>query len=410
MFTKNAIKAWLLPAMCGFLLHSCTSSNSSPKEDLSTLEWPAITEKSSGTKVNFMMWQGNPPLNDYINNYVVPAVKDLYNIELKISGGQGPEIVQLVMGEKQAGVENGQVDIVWINGETFFQLRKIDGLYGPFVTQLPNAKYVDFEDPFISIDFQQPVNFMEAPWGIGQYALVYDSATVPNPPKNLQELEDYVKTYPGTFTISNDFSGMTLLKSFLAELGGSPTSLDGPFNEEKYEQLSTRLWAYINKNRKYFWKEGTTFPKEHTRIDQMFATGELQLIYGFGEGGIEDKVQEGLFPKTTRAYAWDNGTILNANYLGIPYNSANKLGAMVVIDFLMSPEAQFEKLTRNGRESRTVLDLERLPAEWSNKFSNASGRKYCPDPEKLAEKAIKEPAPEYMIRLYEDFRTEVIEK
>ncbi len=233
---------------------------------------------------------------------------------------------------------------------------------------------------------------------------------VPNPPRNLDELETYLKENPGTFTISNDFSGMTLLKSFLAELGGSPTSLDGDFDEEKYERVSNQLWEYINRNKKYFWKEGSTFPKEHSKMDQMFATGELHLVYGFSEGGIEDKVRDGLFPKTTRAYAWDNGTILNANYLGIPYNSGNKAGAMAVINFLMSPEAQYEKLTRNGRESRTVLDPDRLPEEWKQKFRNAPKPQYSPDPEKLAKKAIKEPAPEYMIRLYEDFRTEVIEK
>ena len=405
----NFLRHPLLFGAVALCITSC-DDQPSPQQDLALLEWSAIGEKAAGSDVNFMMWQGNPPLNDYINNYVVPRVKELYDINLNITGGQGPEIVQLVMGEKQAGVKKGQADIVWINGETFFQLRKIEGLYGPFVEQLPNAAYVDFEDPFISIDFQQDVNYMEAPWGIGQYALVYDSATVPNPPKNLAQLEQYIKEHPGTFTISNDFSGMTLLKSFLAELGGSPTSLDGAFEEEKYNHLSAELWNYINRNKKYFWKEGTTFPKEHTKMDQMFATGELQLIYGFGEGGIEDKIREGLFPNTTRAYAWENGTILNTNYLGIPYNSSHKAAAMVVINFLMSPEAQYEKLTRNGRESRTILEIDLLPVEWQQKFKNAPGRKYSPDPEELAKKAIKEPAPEYMIRLYEDFRTEVIEK
>ncbi len=406
-FLKNfvlGVVAWSL------LATSCQNGNTTAQQPIDELSWEETQQKASGTTVNFMMWQGSPTLNNYINNYVVPQVKEKFDVNLRITGGQGPEIVQLVMGEKQAGVEKGQVDIVWINGETFFQLRKINGLWGPFVKKLPSAAYVNFDNPFISIDFQQAVNYMEAPWGMGQYALVYDSAQTPNPPANLTELEAYLKANPGTFTISNDFSGMTLLKSFLAELGGSPASLDGPFDEEKYQRLSAELWGYINRNKKYFWKNGSTFPREHSKMDQMFATGELELIYGFGEGGIEDKVREGLFPKTTRAYAWDNGTVLNANYLGIPYNSSNKEGAMVVINFLMSPEAQFEKLSRNGREARTVLDASLLPEEWKARFENAPKRKYAPEPAKLAEKAIQEPAPEYMIRLYEDFRTQVIEK
>lgn len=139
---------------------------------------------------------------------------------------------------------------------------------------------------------------------------------------------------------------MTLLKAFLAELGGSPNSLDGSFDQQKYDTLSNQLWQWINENKQYFWKEGSTFPKEHSRMDQMFASGELLLSYGFAEGGIEEKVIQGLFPKTTRGYAWKNGTVLNSNYLGITYNAKNIAGALTVINFLLSPEAQLKRLTR----------------------------------------------------------------
>ncbi len=175
------IKKLFGATLLAFAVVACQSTPSKQETQITEATWPEIEQQSAGTTVNFMMWQGNASLNDYINNYVVPRVKELYNIDLEISGGQGPEIVQLVMGEKQAGVEDGQVDVVWINGETFFQLRKIDGLWGPFVKKLPSAEYVNFDNPFISIDFQQPVNYMEAPWGIGQYALVYDSAKSPQP-------------------------------------------------------------------------------------------------------------------------------------------------------------------------------------------------------------------------------------
>jgi len=392
------------------LLWSCAESTENAAPSLSSLTWEEVTEKASGTSVNFMMWQGSPVINSYVNNYVRPTVKEQFNIDLQITGGQGPEIVQLIMGERQAAVDKGQVDIVWINGETFFQLRQIDGLWGPFVETLPNAKYVDFEDPFVGIDFQQEVNYMEAPWSVSQFALFYDSAKVIDPPSNLDELETYVKANPGTFTISNDFSGMTLLKSFLSELSGSPQGLNGPFDEEKYKKLSAELWDFINRNKQYFWKDGRTFPKEHTKMDQMYANGELLLGFGFGEGGIEDKVNQGLFPKTTRGYAWENGTIKNSNYLGISYNSANKEGAMAVINFLMSPEAQLRKADPNEMDSNTILDLNKLPKVWKDKFVELPPRQYGPEMIDLKDKAIQEPDPKYMIRLFEDFRTQVIEK
>ncbi|OWW26834.1 ABC transporter substrate-binding protein [Zobellia sp. OII3] len=399
----------LVGLLLGAILLSCGEKASKNDERLKTATWESIASEARGTTVNFMMWQGSSAINDYINNYVVPTVKEKYDIDLQISGGQGPEIVQLVMGEKQADREEGQVDMVWINGETFFQLRKINGLWGPFVEQLPNSALINFEDRFISTDFQQPINGMEAPWSINQFAIVYDYKKVPNPPKSIPELENFIKEHPGTFTISNDFTGMTLLKSLLAELGGSPNALNGPFDEKKYIELSEKLWKFINDNKRYFWKEGRTFPKEQSKMNQLYANGELLIAYGFSEGGIEDKVLNGLYPKTTKGYAWENGTIRNSNYLGILYNSPQKAGAMQVINFLLSPEAQFKKADANGMDSNTVLAMDKLELEWKDKFLEARKRQYGPILEELEANAIAEPAPEYMIRLYEDFRKKVIE-
>lgn len=392
------------------LLWSCGDQNKTAEKDPLLDSWEEVTKSSEGTTVHFMMWQGSPVANEYINNYVIPTLKKTYNIDLKIVSGQGPEIVQMVMGEKEAGVQNSQIDIVWINGETFFQLKKIQGLWGPFVQKLPNAAYINFDDPHISIDFQQPIDGMESPWGMSQFALIYDSLEVPDPPRNLKALEQYIQANPGTFTISNDFSGMSLLKSFLAELSGSPNGLDGPFDPEKYEVLSKKLWDYINRNKKYFWKEGVTFPKEHSKMDQMFATGELSISFGFSEGAIEEKVNRGLYPKSTRAYAWENGTVLNSNYIGIVHNAPNKAGALQVINFLISPEAQLTKADPNGMDANPVLDMQKLPEEWRKKFEELPKRKYGAELSELSKNAIQEPAPEYMIKLYDDFRTFVIEK
>lgn len=372
--------------------------------------WTEIEESSKGTKVHFMMWQGSPAVNKYINNYLKPTMKEKYNIDLIIVGGQGPGIVQLIMGEKQAGAKEGQVDMVWINGETFFQLREIEGLYGPFVQKLPNAKFIDFDNKFINTDFQQTVDNMECPWSVTQFAMVCDSTVIPNPPKNMESLTKYVKNSPGTFTISNDFSGMTLLKSFLAELSGRPDGLNGPFDEELYNKLSDKLWKYINENKKYFWREGTTFPKEQSKMDQMYASGEIKLLYGFSEGGVEDKVSQGLYPKTTIAYPWTNGTIRNTNYLGISYNTSNLPGALVTINHMISPEAQLVKADPKGMDANTVLDLEKLPLEWKEKFEKQTVREYGVSLKELDASAIQEPDPRYMLRLFDDFRTYVIEQ
>jgi putative spermidine/putrescine transport system substrate-binding protein len=145
-------------------------------------------------------------------------------------------------------------------------------------------------------------------------------------------------------------------------------------------------------------------------MDQLYANGELSLCYGFGEGSIDDKIRQGLFPNTTRVYPWKNGSIKNSNYLGIHYNASNKAGAMVVINYMISPEAQLRKIDPSGMDANTVLDIDKLTDDWKVKFENREKRKYGATIEELATYAIQEPDPQYMIRLYGDFRKEVIEK
>lgn len=398
-----------LLAFFSILLCSCKYTPEQSSKDITSLSWDEIFSKAKGTTVNLIMWQGDPYINKYMNDFVVPKLKEQYNIHLHISSGQGNQIVSLVMNEKQAGKKNA-IDLCWINGETFYQLHQVEGLYGPFTDQLPNSKYVDFQNPFINTDFQQPVNGMECPWGNVQLCIIYDSSKVPSPPENLEELELWVKANPGKFTIGTDFTGLTVLKSWMIALAGGADSLKGHFDEAKYQKYSTQLWDYINRTKKYWWKNGETFPNAVAPMHQMFSNGELYFTMSNNDGEVDNKVLQGLFPATSRSYVFDGGTIQNSHYMGILKNATNIAGAMVVCNFLISPEAQYEKMKTEVWGDGTVLDVSKLPADWQQKFSMLSKRKYGPQRSDIQSKALPEIAPEYMIRLNDDFRKQVIEK
>lgn len=356
-----------------------------------------------------MMWQGDPLINAYMNDYVVPAVADRYGIDLHIAGGQGNIIVQQLMAEMQAGKTDSELDLLWINGETFYQLRQIDGLFGPWTEALPNGQYVDWKNPFIARDFQQPVQGFECPWGNVQMAIIYNSAAVPEPPRDREALAGWVKAHPGRFTWDMHFTGLTFLKSLLIDIAGGPEALSGPFDEEKYRMYSERLWAYVREIRQYLWKAGKTFPEAVAPMHQLFASGELWFTMSNNDSEVDNKVLQGLFPETTRAYVWESGTIQNSHYLGIPRLSANKAGAMVVANFLLSPEAQYRKQDPQVWGDGTVLALDRLPEEWQQRFRELPGRKYAPRREEMQQRALPELAPEYMIRLADDFRKKIVE-
>lgn len=372
--------------------------------------WSEIEQAARGQTVTWMMWQGDPFINAYVTKFVAPELARRYGIELRTVAGQGGTIVSTLMTEREAKKSSSAIDLAWINGETFYQLRQIGGLTGPFTDRLPNARAIDFGNRFIRYDFQQEVNGFEAPWGNVQHAFIYDSARVADPPRDRAALSAWVKAHPGRFTFDTGFTGMTFLKELLIDIAGGEKVLAGAFDETQYRRAAAGLWAYLREIRPYLWKKGETFPSDLSQIHQMFANGELDFTMSNNDGEVDNKVQQGLFPKTARAYVWDTGTIQNSHYLGIPKNAAHLEGALVAINFMISPEAQLEKMKPEVWGDGTILDVSRLPAPWRQKFAALPKRKNGPERAEIQGRALQELAPETMIHLYEDFRTEILEK
>jgi putative spermidine/putrescine transport system substrate-binding protein len=392
-------------------LQSC-SERPTPNQsfDLKTTSWSEIQNAAKNTTVNLTMWQGDPFINAYMSEYIVPTVRDSFEIDLNISSGQGAFIVQSLMAELQAKKEISAFDMVWINGETFYQLRQIDALFGPWVSRLPNTQYIDFDNPFIGTDFQQPVNGYECPWGNVQMAIIYNSEKVDQPPMTREELHTFVKIHPGKFTFDNHFTGLTFMKGLLIDIAGGKDVLSGPFDEEKYLQHSPELWDYINALKPFLWKKGNTFPESVAPMHQMFANGELWFTMSNNDSEVDNKISQGLFSKSARAYVPAFGTIQNSHYMGIVKNATNKAGAMIVMNFLISLEAQLKKANPTIWGDGTVLSMEKIPATWRQKFERIPGRKNALPRSEIQQFALKELAPEYMIRLAEDFQKYVVQE
>ncbi len=378
--------------------------------DVASLPWAEIEKQARGQTVTWVMWQGDPYINAYVQDWVAPRLQKEFGITLKAVAGQGNMIVSALMTEKEAGKAESETDMMWINGETFYQLRQIDALYGPFTDRLPNAQYIDFSNPFIGTDFQQEVKGYECPWGNVQFAIIYDSKRVSDPPRNRQGLLEWVRKHPGRFTFDNSFTGMTLLKSWLIDIAGGPSVLAGPFDSEKYATHSKALWSYVNELKPHLWKQGETYPASVAELYQLFAGGEVDFTMSNNDGDVDNKILQGLLPDTARAYVLDGGTIQNSHYLGIARHARHVAGALVAINFMASPEAQYEKLKPSVWGDGAILDVPKLPPPWPERFAQVPDRRYAPKRSEIQGKALMELAPEYMIRLFDDFRTHVLQK
>jgi putative spermidine/putrescine transport system substrate-binding protein len=371
--------------------------------------WAQVVARARGQTVTMQMWQGDPAINAYMNAYVAPKLKHDFDITLALVPGQGDAIVNRLMTEKEAGRAHSAVDLVWINGQTFYQLRQIHALWGPFTQALPNNRLIDWSDPFIAYDFQQPVEGLECPRGKVQLLLITNRKRVPVPPRNPAQLARWIHAHPGRFTFDTGFTGMSFLKSLMYAFADSPKALDGPYNAATYVRLRHRVFDWIRSVRSDLWRHGRTFPTSTAQMYQLFANGEIDFAMSYNDGEVDNKIDSGLFPASAYAFVLHSGTLRNSHYIGITAGSAHKAASMVVANFLISPAAQLEKLKPSVWGDGTVLDIARLPAAWQSRFRAAEQRRHSPTKASIRSYALREPAPEVMIRLSHDFRRRIVD-
>jgi len=335
--------------------------------------WADIVAAAAGQTVNFYMWGGSDLINAWVTGYVATAVQEQYGITLNmVPISDATEYINKVLGEKEAGQESGgAVDLVWVNGENFRTMRQGDLLYGSWGQFLPNAIYVNWDDPSVANDFGYPVDGYESPYGKAQFVMIYDSARVAAPPRTIPELVDWIRANPGLFTYPAppDFTGSAFVRHICYEAAGGYETLLGEFDQALFDEKATACWELLNEIEPFLWREGQTYPENRTRQQDLFANGEVSFDMAYNPAEASSLIENGRYPATTRTFVFDSGTIANTHYVAIPYNSDHKAAAMVVANFLLSPAAQLSKAQPENWGDLPVLDPALLSPELQEQFA-----------------------------------------
>jgi len=337
------------------------------------LSWDAAVAAAKGQTVDWYMWGGSPAVNEYVNGYLKTELEKRFGINLRqVPVKDIAEVVSKLVVEKQAGKDiDGSVDLMWINGENFRTCKKNDLLYGPFAAALPNQQYVDWNNPTVQNDFGTPVEGMESPWGSAQMVMIYDSARTPEPPRSVGALLDWMTEHPGRFTYPAlpDFTGSVFVRHIFYHFSDSVDQWQGKYTEEQLQKTADKTYEALTKIRPALWRSGSTYPDSPVRMNTLFADGEIDFSFSYHQGEASRNIADGLFPDTVRTYVFDEGTIANTHFVAIPYNAKDKAAAMVVANFLLSPEAQLKKAAPDVWGDFPAIAAAKLPQEWQTKFA-----------------------------------------
>lgn len=383
----------------------CARSTAPPSAaDFARMPWDSVVARARGSTVVWRMWRGDPSINAFIDNWVAPRLQANFDITLQAVNGQGNELVEQLAVEKEAGAATGTASLLWINGETFGALRARNLLAGPWSHVLPAAAMVDSASPIISRDFEQDPAGYESPWGTVQLALIYDSARTPSPPRSLEELGTWIRAHPGRFTYDQGFAGTTFLKGAFYARGGGAERFAGGFDSTRYLEGRAQLFAWLDSIEPSLWRQGTQYPADVAALHRLFANGEIDFSMSNNQNEAVTKAMQGVLPKSSRALVLRDGTIANSHFVGIPFNAPSAAGAMVVANFLLSPEAQLEKQRPTVWADGTVISLSRLSPEWRARFDSVVNDPRLVPADSLRRYARPEVSPRYHERLQDDWR------
>ncbi|MDT8992477.1 ABC transporter substrate-binding protein [Curvibacter sp. APW13] len=329
--------------------------------------WAAIEKRARGQTVYFNAWAGSPAINAYIQ-WASAQAKERYGVQVEhVKISDAADTVRRVRNEKAAGKTRGSVDLVWINGENFLAMKREQLLFGPFAEQLPHFALVDTQGkPTTRLDFAEPTEGFEAPWGMAQLTFMVDAQRTPEPPRSLAALLAFAKAHPGRVSYPRppNFHGTTFVKQVLMDVNRDRSALYRPVTDTAFSQATAPLWTALDALHPLLWRGGRQFPLSAEAQRQMFADGELLLALTFNPNDAANEIAAGRFAKSVTSYQFDSGTIGNTHFLAIPFNAAAADAAQVFANFLLSPMAQARKADIAAWGDPTVLSMQKLtPAD-----------------------------------------------
>ncbi|WP_258802341.1 ABC transporter substrate-binding protein [Pseudarthrobacter sp. NS4] len=398
----------LLAAVVGTMfLGSCAGG---PAAAPQAEPWQDISSEARGQTVKLWMYGGDEQGNAYVDDHLIPAAADEGVTLERVPVADTKDALNRVLTEVQSGTTDGDVDLVWVNGNNFGTGKEAGAWACGWTSVLPNMALTDPADPLLSEDFGTPVEGCEAPWSKAQFTIAYNSGTVAEPPSTLAGLLDWAKAHPGRFTYPAppDFTGSVFTREVLYSVSGGYGEVPLAFDQEAFDRLTPALLKELEDLEPALWRNGSTYPKSSSELDALYAGGQVDFTMTYGPAALTKLVADGTYPAGTKVLTLDEGTVGNASFLAIPSTSGQKSGAKVVANLALSAEQQAKKADPRIWGQYPVLSPAALSPTENALFAEVPSSPVVPGYEELSRNANPELGAGWVTALDEAWRRQIL--
>lgn len=335
--------------IASYILLACLSLPSAiaANSPITTIEagsaaWQQTLQAAKGKSVYLYAWGGSKAVNEYLR-WAKREVAKQYGVKLihvKVTD-PGEAVSRLK-------AENGRtsaIDLTWVNGENFAYLKQHHHLLGNLWSSIPNVANLATDDLPITVDFGEPMDGYEVPWGIGQFNIIAEEAVFSNAQFSANNLLTIAKNNPQTVTYPRppEFHGSTFLKQLLVNLTQQDKRLYVAVTLQAQQELLPKLWAYLDQLHPHLWQQGKAFPTSSAEQFLLYQQKTLSMAVSFNPNQwLKEKAMSQISDSSVRR-SFIDGAITNSHNLAIPKFAPNPEAAKVVINFMLSELAQKKK-------------------------------------------------------------------
>lgn len=210
------------------------------------------------------------------------------------------------------------------------------------------------------------------PYRASSVLLAYDSKTVTNPPKTLDDLLAWIKANPGKFTYNSPESGGSGQSFVTTVLDKTISKADREKMVANYDPDLESKWdagfATLASLNPSMYQHGV-YPNGNNQVLDLLSSGQISMAPVWSDQFITGQ-KNGQIPANIKYTQISDPSLTGgAAYLGIPNASKHQAGALKLAAWLLSPDAQV--LVSNEIAGYPVINLDKLPSSVQDKFKDA---------------------------------------
>ncbi len=360
---KKLIALLLLTTLVAVLTTGCNLNVN--QNDPEIKNWDLLTKSATGSTITIAVDHSNPLVVSWLKTDFSEYLKRNYEMSVKVIDQPLIKTLDELSKDKASEMDLGIYDIILFEGEGFKKAYEKGLLYGPFTDKLLDAKsLLDINSLEYKTHEGIATENYAIPYGRNQLSFIYNQDVFYETPQDFNAFFELLGTYKGQFTYPDPRKSLEG-EAFIVSVIGQDLDLE-PFSQGAFDKAKfisaiqpgiDKLKA-IKPNLK---DNGTTYPQSTQVLDDLFKSGTLMMSMSLSYNYATEKLKAYEYPEGASTFVVPSGMATYTEVAGIAFNSANKSGAMVALNALVSPDMQASKYDPKAWGSLPVYSMDVTP-------------------------------------------------